>query len=87
MPGETLFIKTAFHRIMVAGEFAFLIDAFPKDGGALVVNVGGGAAKIGLESAGKDYSEGKTYKQNELLADSHKFHDHFLQELDLESWR
>ena len=42
----TLLVRTGFHRMLVARELSFLIDAFPRDGGARVVNVGGGATKV-----------------------------------------
>ena len=79
---KTLFVKTTFHRMLVAREFGCLIDKFPRNGGERVVSVGGGAARIVREYAGKEYAKGKTYDQTELQADLSKLHEALLQELD-----
>ena len=43
---ETLLVKTAFHRMLVAREYSFLLANVPDNAGELVVSVGGGAAVV-----------------------------------------
>ena len=80
---RTLLINSGFHRMLVAREFGFLLEAFPTNGGSIIVNVGGGAAKIIRTFMRKHYKKGVSYNQVELLEDLATLHEVLLKELDL----
>ena len=71
---ETLLVQTSFHRMLVAREYSFLLANVPDNAGELVVSVGGGAAKLVRECAGKEYAENRTYTQQVLLPDLRALH-------------
>ena len=79
-----MLVNSGFHRMLVARSFGFLLDSFPRDGGAKVAYVGEGAARVVRQAAGKEFVKGKTYDQTELLEDLDKLHDALLPELDLD---
>ena len=71
---ETLLVQTSFHRMLVAREYSFLLANVPDNAGELVVSVGGGAAKLVRECAGKEYAENRTYTQQVLPPDLRALH-------------
>ena len=80
-----LLVHTSFHRMLLARELSLLLpEAFPVDAGALLVNVGYGAARLVREAAGKPFRKNVSYKQRELLGDLHALHCALLDEMDLE---
>jgi hypothetical protein len=80
---ETLLVGTGFHRMLVARELSVLVDTFPADAGTRMLNVGGGAAMIVREFAGKNFEGDKCYNQSELLGDLKNLHNVLVKELDM----
>ena len=62
---------------------AVLPDVFPANAGALLVNVGSGAARLVREFAGKSFAKNVAYNQKELCDDLRNLHDALLREIDL----